>query len=159
MPLVDDFQYEVQLPAYPWSLSTRVATHIVDDETLQPLRDKVEHFVYTETDKIEKHVVQVGAFGGNDDLVTEYEHDPVHDELVEVTKPDGTVEWATILLTNGEENEDGELQTWEVLIDGRTGNVAWRRTRTEAEHEEAIARAEEEKEERKIVRGREAGAR
>jgi len=87
---------------------------------------------------------------------TEEEQDPNRPAIVFET--DGTSEWATIFLTNGTENAEGELQTWEVYIDGRTGSVGWRRTPTEAEAEEAIAQAEQEKEERKIVRGRELGA-
>ncbi len=92
-----------------------------------------------------------------DEAATEEEKDPVRPAIV--FEPDGTVEWATILLTNGTEDEEGELRTWEVQIDGRTGKVGWRRTPTEEEIEEAREVREEQKEEHKIVRGREAGAR
>lgn len=92
-----------------------------------------------------------------DETATEEEKDPNRPAVV--FEADGTVEWATVFLTNGRENEDGELQTWEIRIDGRTGKVGWRRTMTETEYEEVLAEKEEEQEERKIVRGREAGAR
>jgi prepilin-type N-terminal cleavage/methylation domain-containing protein len=72
---------------------------------------------------------------------------------------DGTTDWGTIYLTNGTQNEDGEPQTWEIYIDGRTGNVGWRRTLSEAEREQALSDAEDQKQEHKIVRGRELGAR
>ena len=88
---------------------------------------------------------------------TEEEKDPNRPAIV--FEPDGTAEWARVFLSNGTLNDDGELETWEILIDGRTGKVGWKRTLTETEYEEALAVKEEEKEERTIVRGREAGAR
>ncbi len=88
---------------------------------------------------------------------TEEEKDLVRPAVVFET--DGTAEWATIYLTDGTENEDGEFQTWEISIDGRTGAVGWRRTPTESEREEIAAEYEANKEEHKIVRGREIGAR
>ncbi len=88
---------------------------------------------------------------------TEEEKDPNRPAIV--FDPDGTAEWATIYLTNGTLTEEGELQTWEIFIDARTGNVGWRRTLSEEERQQATVDAEEQKEEHKIVRGREMGAR
>jgi len=121
-----------------------------EEEELEHIADGVEE-MFEEDDGLED------LFDGSaDETGTGEEEDPNRPAVV--FEADGTVEWATILLTDGTENEDGELQTWEVIVDGRTGKVGWRRTMTEYEFEEALAEREEQEEQHKIVRGREAGA-
>lgn len=94
---------------------------------------------------------------GPNELGNEEEMDPIRPAIV--FEPDGTVQWSSIFLTNGDEDEDGEPRTWEVIVDGRTGTVGYRRTPTQAEMDDALDQLREEKEEKKIVRGREIGAR
>jgi prepilin-type N-terminal cleavage/methylation domain-containing protein len=91
-----------------------------------------------------------------DEAGSEEEKDPVRPAIVFET--DGTAEWARIYLTNGDAGEDGEPQTWEIAIDGRTGSVGWRKSLSESEAQEMVAQAEANQEEHKIVRGREIGA-
>ncbi len=122
------------------------------EERYDELASRVDD-MFEEDDKLEDMFEDMDV----DEAGTEEEKDPVRPAIV--FEPDGTVEWATIFLTNGEETDEGELQTWEILIDARTGKIGWRRTLTEAEYEEQLAEREEIQEERKIVRGREAGAR
>ncbi len=121
-----------------------------EEEEFEHIADGVEE-MFEEDDGLED------LFEGSaDETGMEEEEDPNRPSIV--FEPDGTVEWATILLSDGTENEEGELQTWEVIVDGRTGSVGWRRTMTEYEFEEALAEREEQEEQHKIVRGREAGA-
>jgi prepilin-type N-terminal cleavage/methylation domain-containing protein len=122
-----------------------------EEERLEHIADGIEEMFNEEEDPFEDMFGQ-----GPDDVGSEEDEDPIRPPIV--FEPDGTAQWAVILLTNGEEDEEGELRTWEVIIDGRTGEVGSRRTRTEAEVEESLAQLREDKEEKKIVRGREAGA-
>ncbi len=122
-----------------------------EQERLDQIADGVSQMFEDDEDELEDMFDETP-----EDALSEEEKDPIRPAIV--FEPDGTAEWATIFLTNGEENEDEELRTWEIVIDGRTGKVAWRRTPTEQEIEDAIAEREEEEEEHKIVRGREAGA-
>lgn len=121
-------------------------------ERLEMVAEGVDKmFEDDEEDAVEK------LFGGGvDEAGTEEEKDPTRPAVV--FDSDGTVEWATIFLTNGEETDEGEFRTWEVIIDGRTGKVGWRRSLTEEEIEMRRAEIEEQREEKKIVRGRELGA-
>ncbi len=120
-------------------------------ERLEMVAEGVEEMFEDDEDEIDR------LFGDSmDEAGTEDEKDPTRPAVV--FESDGTVEWATIELTNGEETEDGELRTWEVIIDGRTGKVGWRRSLTEEEIEMRRSEIEEQREEKTIVRGRELGA-
>jgi hypothetical protein len=125
----------------------------------------------TDTGQTAMSEIENGAeemFEEQSDIERMFEEDITKSGTVEEIDPnrppitfeaDGTADWGTIYLTNGTQNEDGEPQTWEICVDGRTGKVGWRRTLSETEREQAISDAEDQKEEHKIVRGRELGAR
>lgn len=122
------------------------------DSRFDQIADGIEEMFEEEEDPFDE------MFGDDpDEIGSEEDEDAVRPPIV--FEPDGTVEWATIFLTNGEEDEEGELLTWEIVVDGRTGSVGYRRTPSEAQIEEMVAQKQEEREQKTIVRGREVGAR
>jgi len=66
---------------------TRLTTKIYNEQTGAFIRDRVEHYYFTSTDKTEKYIVEMGAgldeiTGESDDLVSEYTYDPVTDDPI-----------------------------------------------------------------------------
>jgi YD repeat-containing protein len=88
---VIDFEYLIS------GVRTRVTTHIVDDETLMFLRDRIEVFDFTPEGQVSQHRLQMGSQqdpggGESDDLVTQYTYDSATEEILEKVNPDGAIE-------------------------------------------------------------------
>jgi len=87
---VIDFEYLVP------GQQTRVTTHVVHDDTLAPLLDKIEIFDFTPTGKTQQYRLQLGAQldpggGEQDDLLTIYLFDVNTDDVVQIHDPGGRV--------------------------------------------------------------------